>query len=133
MRGVSQQLRVLLAQLHELLQDWRVLLHGARVEGDVHLAPRLGHAALARHREEVRVFRRHLQFAVRLLERVNQVLGTAREVIPVEEQKRRVLAQVCRKLTRQRNVYMELIFLFARLQFSNYVQSSGLPCYLITL
>ena len=94
MRGVSQQLRVLLAQLHEFLQDGRVFLHAARVEGDVHLAPRPGHAALSRHGEEVWVLCRHLQFAVRLLKRADQVLGTARELLTVKEQKRRVFAQV---------------------------------------
>ena len=78
MRGVTQQLCVPLAQLHEFLQNGRVLFHAARVEGDVHPAPRLGHAALARNGEEVRVLRRHLQFAVSLLERADQVLGTAR-------------------------------------------------------
>ena len=50
-------------ETYELVEDWYVRLHAARVEGALERRTRGAHFAEAHHWEVVRVLQRHAQFA----------------------------------------------------------------------
>lgn len=90
-----QQAGLLRPKGHQLLQDGTVLLLAAAVEGLLQQAARLGYVALLEQREVVWVLEGDLELAIlRLLQRVQEVLGEPAQLLSREGQEGRVLIQI---------------------------------------